>query len=133
MLEVKGYFRHAVRRTLQRTGRGYDYLEIGLESPCQWNPLDDPDLDSYSLAYTLSTLLNQRFGKSKEPFWQQAYTNLVRWIIDLHRHAELAKAIHPAANRITAKSPSAGNSLSGRSRSRAAVPLRSVPRAAFRP
>ena len=25
------------------------------------------------------------FGKGKEPFWQQAYTNLVRWIIDLHR------------------------------------------------
>ena len=25
------------------------------------------------------------FGKSKEPFWQQAYTNLVRWIIELHR------------------------------------------------
>ena len=25
------------------------------------------------------------FGKGKEPFWQQAYTNLVRWIIELHR------------------------------------------------
>ena len=86
-----------------------------------------------SLAYTLSTLLNQLFGKSKEPFWQQPYTNLVRWIIDLHRHAELARAIHPAANRITAISPSAENSLSVGSRSRAAVPLRSVPRAAFRP
>ena len=32
-----------------------------------------------------STLLNQLFGKSKEPFWQQAYTNLVRWTIELHR------------------------------------------------
>ena len=30
-------------------------------------------------------LLNQRFGKGKEPFWQQAYTNLVRWIIELYR------------------------------------------------
>ena len=30
-------------------------------------------------------LLNQLFGKGKEPFWQQAYTNLVRWIIELHR------------------------------------------------
>ena len=29
--------------------------------------------------------LNQLFGKGKEPFWQQAYTNLVRWIIELHR------------------------------------------------
>ena len=42
-------------------------------------------LDSYSLAYTVSSLLNQLFGKGKEPFWQQAYTNLVRWIIELHR------------------------------------------------
>ena len=30
-------------------------------------------------------LLNQLFGKGKEPFWQQAYTNLVRWIIELYR------------------------------------------------
>ena len=29
--------------------------------------------------------LNQLFGKGKEPFWQQAYTNLVRWIIELYR------------------------------------------------
>ena len=85
VLEVKGDFCHDVRRILQQAGRGEDYLEIGLESPWQWNPLNDRALDSYSLAYTLSTLLNQLFGKSKEPFWQQAYTNLVRWIIDLHR------------------------------------------------
>ena len=51
----------------------------------QWNPLDDPLLDTYSLAYSVSTLINQLFGKSREPFWQQAYTNLVRWIIELHR------------------------------------------------
>ena len=51
----------------------------------QWNPLSAWWLDSYSLAYTVSSLLNQLFGKGKEPFWQQAYTNLVRWIIDLHR------------------------------------------------
>ena len=31
------------------------------------------------------SLLNQLFGKGKEPFWQQAYTNLVRWIIELYR------------------------------------------------
>ncbi len=85
VLEVKGDFCHDVRRILEQAGRGEDYLEIGLDSPWQWNPLDDRALDSYSLAYTLSTLLNQLFGKSKEPFWQQAYTNLVRWIIDLHR------------------------------------------------
>ena len=49
------------------------------------NPLSAWWLDSYSLAYTVSSLLNQLFGKGKEPFWQQAYTNLVRWIIELHR------------------------------------------------
>ena len=30
-------------------------------------------------------MINQLFGRSKEPFWQQAYVNLVRWIIELHR------------------------------------------------
>ena len=85
MLEVKGDFCYSVRKILQDAGRGDDYLEIGLGGSWQWNPLDDPDFDSYSLAYTVSTLLNQLFGKSKEPFWQQAYTNLVRWTIELHR------------------------------------------------
>ena len=51
----------------------------------QWNPLDDPLLDSYSAAYGVASLINQLFGKSGEPFWQQAYTNLVRWIIEVHR------------------------------------------------
>ena len=43
--------------------------------------LGDDLLDSYSLAYTIASLINQLFGKGKEPFWQQAYVNLVRWII----------------------------------------------------
>ena len=47
--------------------------------------LDDPLLDTYSLAYSVASLINQLFGKSREPFWQQAYTNLVRWIIELYR------------------------------------------------
>ncbi|MDE2870164.1 MAG: TraM recognition domain-containing protein [Gemmatimonadota bacterium] len=33
----------------------------------------------------MASLINQLFGKSREPFWQQAYTNLVRWIVELHR------------------------------------------------
>ena len=51
----------------------------------QWNPLDAPEVDSYSLAYQLSSLLNQLFGKGKEPFWQQASTNLLRNLIELYR------------------------------------------------
>ena len=85
VLEVKGDFCHSVRRMLEEAGRADDYIEIGLEGSWQWNPLDDPLLDPYSLAYTVSSLINQLFGKSREPFWQQAYTNLVRWIVELHR------------------------------------------------
>ena len=85
VLEVKGDFCHQVRGILEDAGRGDDYLEIGLGGSLQWNPLDDPLLDSYSMAYGVASLINQLFGKSREPFWQQAYTNLVRWIIELFR------------------------------------------------
>ena len=74
-----------MRHILADAGRADDYLEIGLGGSWQWNPLDDPLLDSYSLAYGVASLINQLFGKSREPFWQQAYTNLVRWIVELHR------------------------------------------------
>ena len=53
--------------------------ELSGEIPAELGDLAGP------LAYTVSSLLNQLFGKGKEPFWQQAYTNLVRWIIELHR------------------------------------------------
>ena len=85
MLEVKGDFCHDVRSILDGAGRGDDYLELGMGGLWKWNPLSAWWLDSYSLAYTVASLLNQLFGKGKEPFWQQAYTNLVRWIIELHR------------------------------------------------
>ena len=85
VLEVKGDFCHEIRRVLADAGREDDYIELGMEGRWQWNPLSAEWLDSYSLAYTVSSLLNQLFGKGKEPFWQQAYTNLVRWIIELYR------------------------------------------------
>ena len=85
VLEVKSDFCHDIRRILIEAGRGKDYIELGMKGHWQWNPLSAWWLDSYSLAYTVSSLLNQLFGKGKEPFWQQAYTNLVRWIIELHR------------------------------------------------
>ena len=85
ILEVKGDFCHDIRQILVEAGRGEDYIELGMDARSQWNPLSAWWLDSYSLAYTVSSLLNQLFGKGKEPFWQQAYTNLVRWIIELHR------------------------------------------------
>ena len=84
VLEVKGDFCHDIRAILEEAGRGDDYTELALGGRWQWNPLASA-MDSYSLAYTVASLLNQLFGKSKEPFWQQAYTNLIRWLIELHR------------------------------------------------
>ena len=85
VLEVKGDFCHDIRQILLDESRGDDYIELSMDGGWRWNPLSAWWLDSYSLAYTVSSLLNQLFGKGKEPFWQQAYTNLVRWIIELHR------------------------------------------------
>ena len=85
VLEVKGDFCHQVRSILEDAGRADDYIEIGVGGSWQWNPLDDPLLDSYSMAYGVASLINQLFGKSRDPFWQQAYTNLTRWIIELFR------------------------------------------------
>ena len=85
VLEVKGDFCYDIRRMLAELGRADDYIELSLDGRLTWNPLSAPWLDAYSLAYTVASLLNQLFGKGKEPFWQQAYTNLVRWIIELYR------------------------------------------------
>ena len=85
VLEVKGDFCHDIRRMLTELGRADDYIGLSLDGRRTWNPLSATWLDAYSLAYTVASLLNQLFGKGKEPFWQQAYTNLVRWIIELYR------------------------------------------------
>ena len=85
VLEVKGDFCHQVLDLLAAAEREEDYLEIGLDGPWQWNPLGDGELDSFSMAYTVAGLMNQLYGKSKDPFWQIASMNLVRWLIELHR------------------------------------------------
>jgi hypothetical protein len=86
ILEVKGDFCHKVREILARHERPEDYIEISLHSEYRYNPLHN-DLDAYALAYNLASLLNNLFGRGKEPFWQQAYTNLVKFIILLHKVA----------------------------------------------
>lgn len=86
VLEVKGDFCHKVRDILARHGREPDYVEISLDSEYRYNPLHN-DLDAYALAYSIASLLNNLFGRGKEPFWQQAYTNLVKFIILLHKVA----------------------------------------------
>src|SRR5580693_3911352 len=84
ILEVKGDFCTHVREMLARRGRADDYVEISLTSPYRYNPLHN-DLDAYALAYGIATLMTNLFGKSKEPFWQQASTNLVKFVILLHK------------------------------------------------
>jgi hypothetical protein len=86
VLEVKGDFCNKVRGILARHKREGDYVEISLYSKYRYNPLHN-DLDAYALAYSIASLLNNLFGKGKEPFWQQAYTNLVKFIILLHKVA----------------------------------------------
>jgi hypothetical protein len=84
VLEVKGDFCGQVREILRRYGRADDYVEIGLDSPYRYNPLHN-DLDAYALAYGIATLMTNLFGRGKEPFWQQASTNLVKFVILLHQ------------------------------------------------
>ena len=86
VLEVKGDFCRKVKQILDRHGRGEDYIEISLDSEFRYNPLHN-DLDAYALAFNIASLLNNLFGRGKEPFWQQAYTNLVKFIILLHKVA----------------------------------------------
>jgi hypothetical protein len=86
VLEVKGDFCRKVKGILDRYDRSEDYIEISLDSDYRYNPLHN-DLDAYALAFNIASLLNNLFGRGKEPFWQQAYTNLVKFIILLHKIA----------------------------------------------
>src|SRR5258707_5953200 len=86
ILEVKGDFCRKVKDILERHQRAEDYIEISLDSEYCYNPLHN-DLDAYALAYNIASLLNNLFARGKEPFWQQAYTNLVKFIILLHKAA----------------------------------------------
>ena len=84
VLEVKGDFCYQLQEIARSHGRAEDYLEVSLDAPYRYNPLHN-DLEAYALAYGLASLLNNLFGRSEEPFWQQAYTNLVKFIILLHK------------------------------------------------
>lgn len=84
VLEVKGDFCHQVRGLLARHSRADDYVEVGLESGTCYNPLHN-DLEAYALAYGIASLLTNLYGRGKDPFWQQAYTNLVKFVILLYK------------------------------------------------
>lgn len=84
VLEVKGDLCRQLARVLAQCGRSDDYVEISLNSNWRYNPLHN-DLDPYALAYNIASLLTNIWGRGKEPFWQQSYTDLVKYIIILHK------------------------------------------------
>lgn len=84
VLEVKGDLCRQLSSVMRQSGRVNDYIEVSLDAHWRYNPLQS-DLDAYALAYNIASLLTNIWGKGKEPFWQQAYTDLVKYIIILHK------------------------------------------------
>jgi hypothetical protein len=84
VLEVKGDLCRQLRRILASCGRASDYVEVSLDGPMRYNPLNN-SLDPYAQAFNIASVITAIWGKGKEPFWQQSYTDLVRYVIILHR------------------------------------------------
>ena len=61
-----------------------DYIEVSLDGNIRYNPLNN-DSDPYAQAYNIASVITAIWGKGKEPFWQQSYTDLARYVIMLHR------------------------------------------------
>jgi hypothetical protein len=84
VLEVKGDLCRQLKKILKWCGRERDYVEISLHGDVRYNPLNN-DLDPYAQAYNIAAIITSIWGRGKEPFWQQSYTDLVRYVIILHR------------------------------------------------
>ena len=84
VLEVKGDLCRQLKTILRECGREQDYLEVSLDGDIRYNPLNN-DLDPYAQAYNIASIITSIWGRGKEPFWQQSYTDLVRYVIMLHR------------------------------------------------
>jgi len=84
VLEVKGDLCRQVRNILKGCGREEDYIDVSLDGDIRYNPLNN-DSDAYAQAFNIASVITAIWGKGKEPFWQQSYTDLVRYIIMLHR------------------------------------------------
>jgi hypothetical protein len=85
VLEVKGDFCEQVRDMLRAAGRGEDYVEISLTTRFRYNPLANRSLSEDALAYAITTLISNIYGKGKDPFWPMASTNAMKFFILLHR------------------------------------------------
>ena len=57
---------------------------MSLDGDLRYNPLNN-SLDPYAQAFNIASIITAIWGKGKEPFWQQSYTDLVRYVIILHR------------------------------------------------
>ena len=84
ILEVKGDLCRQLQRILKWCGREQDYVEVSLNGDIRYNPLNN-SLDAYAQAFNIASIITSIWGKGKEPFWQQSYTDLVRYVILLHR------------------------------------------------
>ena len=84
VLEVKGDLCRQLQRILKWCGREDDYVEVSLDGDVRYNPLNN-SLDPYAQAFNIASIITSIWGKGKEPFWQQSYTDLVRYVIMLHR------------------------------------------------
>lgn len=84
VLEVKGDLCRQLREILESCDRASDYVEVSLDGPVRYNPLNN-SLDPYAQAFNIASVITAIWGKGKEPFWQQSYTDLVRYVILLHR------------------------------------------------
>jgi hypothetical protein len=84
VLEVKGDLCRQLQRILAWCGRKRDYVEVSLDGDIRYNPLNN-SLDAYAQAYNIASIITSIWGKGREPFWQQSYTDLVRYVIMLRR------------------------------------------------
>jgi TraM recognition site of TraD and TraG len=84
VLEVKGDLCRQLRDILDECGRGQDYIEVSLDGRFRYNPLNN-SLDPYAQAFNIASVITAIWGRGKEPFWQQSYTDLIRYVIMLHR------------------------------------------------
>jgi hypothetical protein len=84
VLEVKGDLCRQLQHILKWCGRERDYVEVSLDGNVRYNPLNNP-LDAYAQAFNIASIITSIWGRGKEPFWQQSYTDLMRYVILLHR------------------------------------------------
>src|SRR5712691_10726317 len=84
VLEVKCDLCRQLQRILKWCGREKDYVEVSLDGDVRYNPLNI-SLDAYAQTFNIASIITSIWGRGKEPFWQQSYTDLVRYIILLYR------------------------------------------------